>query len=111
MSRDAFGVVTGLLVLVIGVVAVVNMIWAADESPAERSAPATTRVAVSEPVAAEPVEELPGVGPAVIRVLQRSGNLQPAAGGDLAQLPPSVVALLVRYGVPLRVPIDSAQTQ
>jgi hypothetical protein len=109
MSRDAFGVVTGLVVLVIGVVAAVNMIRAADESPAARPARAITPVAVSETVAAEPVEELPGVGPAVIRVLQRSGNLQPAAGGDLAQLPPSVVALLVRYGVPLRVPVDSAQ--
>lgn len=111
MSRDTLGVTTGLAVLVIGVIAVANVLRPADEPAAESSAVASATVAVSEPVAGQPVEELPGIGPGVIRVLRWSGNVQLADDGELAQVPPSVAAVLIQYGVPLRVPVDSEKMQ
>jgi hypothetical protein len=103
MGRDSLGVVTGLAVLVTGVVAAVSLIGPADGAAVESVPPPSTTVASPEAAAAT-VEELPGVGPAVTRVLVWSGNAGLADAAHLAQLPPSVANVLIEYGVPLRVP-------
>jgi hypothetical protein len=102
MGRDSLGVVTGLAVLVTGVVAAVTLIGPADGAAVESLPPPSTTVARPEPAAT--VEELPGVGPAVTRVLVWSGNAGLADAAHLAELPPSVANVLIEYGVPLRVP-------
>jgi hypothetical protein len=107
MSREALSVGTGLIVLVIGVIALVDMTGSADKPPIDGSAPSITTVPLGETFALEPVAELPGIGPAVNRVLQWSGNARFAGDDELAQLPPTVAALLIDYGVPLRVPDTS----
>lgn len=103
MGRDSLGVVTGLAVLVTGVVAAVTLIGPADGAAVESLPPPSITVARPEPAAAT-VEELPGVGPAATRVLVWSGNAGLADAAHLAQLPPSVANVLIEYGVPLRVP-------
>ena len=105
MSRDALGVVTGLAVLITGVMAVVNLIGTADPPPVENPPPVTT---VAAPA---PLEGLPGVGSATARVLQWSGNAGSAEEQDMAQLPHSVAAVLIEYGAPLLVPTDSGRLQ
>lgn len=106
MDRDVLGVTTGLAVLVVGVVAVANLIGPSNGAAAESLPPTSTTVATSEPVATT-VERLPDVGPAVTRVLEWSGNVGVAEGADLAQLPPSVANVLIEYGMPLRVPTST----
>lgn len=109
MSRDAFGVVTGLAVLITGVVAVVNLIGMADEPPVANLASPVITVAAPAPAIAIPVEGLPGVGSATTRVLQWSGNAGSAEDKDVAQLPSSVAAVLIAYGAPLLVPTASGR--
>lgn len=106
MGGDSLGVVTGLAVLVTGVVAAVTLMGPADVAAVESLPPPSTTVASPEPAAAT-VEELPGVGPEVTRVLMWSGNAGLADTAHLAQLPPSVTNVLIEYGVPLRVPTPS----
>lgn len=100
---DAFGVITGLAVLVVDVVAVANLTGPENGAAVESLPPTSTTVATAEPVPAM-VGRLPDVGPAVTRVLEWSGNAGFADRADLAQLPPSVANVLIEYGVPLRVP-------
>jgi hypothetical protein len=106
MGRDALGIVTGLAVLVTGVIAMANLIDPAD--PVDSPEP---NFPVVKAVSAEPIEGLPGVGPAVMRVLDWSGSADIAGVGELAQLPPSVAAVLTGYGTPLLMPTDSRETQ
>jgi hypothetical protein len=101
MGRDSFGVLTGLAVLVTGLVAVVMLIGPTGDAVVEP--PPSVSLAEPEPVAAT-TADLPGVGPSVTRVLLWGGGAEMADGGDLAQLPPSVAAVLIEYGLPLRVP-------
>jgi len=113
MSRDSIGIVTGLAVFIAGVFAAADLIGPAGEKLPGISSPPIITLTVAEPsaglVATEP--DLPGVGSAITRVLQWTGNAQLASARDLAQLPPSVSALLVARGVPLRVPTGPGQTQ
>ena len=111
MSRDVLGVATGLAVLITGVIAVVNLIGPADGASAENFPPPITMVSSTEPIPATSVEGLPGVGPAVMRVLQWSGNAGSAGEGDLAQVPPSVAAVLIKDGAYLSVPTISGKLQ
>ncbi|HEY7583269.1 MAG TPA: hypothetical protein VIB78_06585 [Acidimicrobiia bacterium] len=106
MSRDSVGIVTGLAVLIAGVFAVARLLSPAAEKLAESPPPSMTILTVAEPSASlvTTTPDLPGVGPAITRVLQWSGNARLASTADLAQLPPSVSATLGEYGVPLRVP-------
>lgn len=102
MGRDSFGVLTGLAVLVTGLVAVVMLIGPTDDAGV--SPPASITVAEPEPVTAT-AADLPGVGRSVTRVLLWDGAAELADVGDLGQLPPSVAKVLLEYGLPLRVPI------
>ena len=54
-----------------------------------------------------PVEGLPGVGPAITRVLQWSGNAGLAEDKDLAQLPPRSPLFSSNTACPLMVPTAS----
>jgi len=110
MSRDVLSVVSGLAVLISGVIAVVSLMGPTEEDAVETLPPAIT-TAGPDPTVAKPIEGLPGVGPAITRVLVWSGNAGSADDGDLAQLPPSVAALLIEYGVPLLVPTASGKLQ
>jgi len=101
MGRDSFGVLTGLAVLVTGLVAVVMLIGPTGGAVVEP--PPSNTVAGPEPVTAT-TADLPGVGPSVTRVLLWGGGAELADGGDLAQLPPSVATVLIEYGLPLRIP-------
>ena len=103
MGRDSFGVLTGLAVLVTGLVAVVMLIGPTDDVVVDPSSSIT--VAEPEPVTAT-TADLPGVGPSVTRVLLWGGGAELADAGDLALLPPSVARVLIEYGLPLRVPIS-----
>lgn len=113
MGRDSVGVVAGLAVLVLGVITVVDLIGRGpDPQVATPASPITTVEAMGlrlESPLTEP--DLPGVSPEVTRVLRWSGNAAPASDGDLAQLPPSVAALLIESGIPLRVPIGQEATR
>lgn len=112
MGRDALGVVSGLAVLLTGVVAVVNLMGTADEPPVETLSPPAAVVEVpATAAAAMPPQELAGIGSSTARVLKWSGSALLADDEDLAQLPPSVTALLIEYGAPLLVPTDSGETQ
>jgi len=111
MGQNALGVVTGLAVLITGVIAVASLIGIADAPPLENLAPPVTTVAAPLPATATPVERLPGVGPATTRVLQWSGNAGSAEEKDMAQLPPSVANVLIEHGAPLLVPTASGRLQ
>ena len=102
MGRDSFGVLTGLAVLVTGLVAVVMLIGPTDAAVVDP--PSSITVVEPEQVTAT-TADLPGVGPSVTRVLLWGGGAELADAGDLAQLPPSVARVLIEYGLPLRVPI------
>lgn len=101
MGRNSFGVLTGLAVLVTGLVAVVMLVEPTDDAVVEP--PPSTTVAEPEQVTATTADLL-GVGPSVTRVLLWGGGAELADGGDLAQLPPSVATVLIEYGLPLRIP-------
>lgn len=106
MSRNIWGVLSGLVVLALGVSAVLGLLRPG-EAPAEPTANATPAPApdptVDSPsVAAAP--ELPGVPSGVSRVLEWNGDAGFAGDEELAQLPPTVAAVLTHLGVPLRVP-------
>jgi hypothetical protein len=110
MSREVLSVVSGLAVLITGLIAVVSLMGPTDVDAVETLPPPIT-TAVPDLTAAKPIEGLPGVGPAITRVLVWSGNAGSADDGDLAQLPPSVAALLIEYGAPLLVPTVSGRPQ
>jgi hypothetical protein len=101
MGRDSFGVLTGLAVLVTGLVAVVMLIGPTDD-PVVNPPPGITVVEPEQDTAT--TADLPGVGPSVTRVLLWGGAAELADAWDLAQLPPSVAKVLIEYGSPLRVP-------
>jgi hypothetical protein len=107
VGHDSLGVFTGLAVLITGVIAVVGL---SGRASIGENLP-TPIADLAGPMPGATVEGLPGVGSAVTRVLQWSGNAGPASAEDLAQLPPSVAKVLVEFGVPLRVPVTSGQMQ
>lgn len=107
MLRNAWGVLSGLVVLALGVVVVIGLLRPA-EAPVETPpipppAPATVPTADSAPVAAGP--EIPGVSSRISRVLEWNGDAGFAGDEELEELPPVVAAVLTQYGVPLRVPV------
>lgn len=111
MARNAWGIVSGLLVLALGVVAVGGLLRL-EEAPVEAApvtAPVQTPVSTtdSRPVSVAP--ELPGVSAGISRVLEWNGDAGFAADEELAQLPPTVAAVLTRFGVPLRVPVTGEE--
>jgi hypothetical protein len=107
MTRNAWGIVSGLIVLVLGVVAVTAQIRP-EEASVEASLPVPAR-AVSVSTVEDPhasiAPALPGVPSRISRVLEWNGDTGFAADEELAQLPPTVAAVLTQYGVPLRIPI------
>jgi hypothetical protein len=113
MSSDSVGVVTGLAVLFAGVFAAVNLMGPPEEQHAQDLPQSVTSATVPASSAALVTTEpdLPGVGSAINRVLERSGNVRLASAEDLAQLPPSVSAVLVEYDVPLRLPTGPGETK
>lgn len=107
MSRDFWGIVSGLVVLALGVTAV-NGLIRPEEQPVEAAAvvsPIPPPVSITEgpPVSIAP--ELPGVSSRISRVLEWNGDAGFAGDEELAQLPPTVAAVLTQYGVPLRVAV------
>ena len=112
MGRNLLGMFSGLLVLVAALVVIFNLARPA-EAPSIEADAATSTTALTVPSTAPiPVEPgLPGVPSAVTRVLARAGNVEFARRGDLAQLPPSVEAILDGYGVVLEIPIGSGGGQ
>lgn len=112
MVRNVWGIVSGLVVLALGVVAVTGLIRS-EKAPVEATPMAATTTA-SPLLGAMPVEgsppvsigpELPGVSSRVSSVLAWNGDTGFAGDEELAQLPSTVAALLTHYGVPLRVPM------
>ncbi len=104
MSRASAGTLTGLAVLVSGVVTILGLTGRGPEpDPAVGSTTSTvvTPQPSLAPLSTDP--SLPGVSAAVTRTLQRAGNADLADAGELAQLPESVSSVLIEFGVPLRV--------
>lgn len=108
MGRERWGVVSGILVLAFGVIAVLAQ-FRQDGAPlAETAATSTTSTMASVtdgPSAPTSSPELPGVSSAVDRVLEWNGDVDFADERQLAQLPPTVARVLIAYGVPLRIPV------
>lgn len=107
MLRNAWGVLSGLVVLALGVVVVMGLVGPGEAPfetpPIAPPAPAPVPTADSAPVAAGP--EIPGVSSRISRVLEWNGDAGFAGDEELEQLPPIVAAVLTHYGVPLRIPM------
>ena len=111
MARNIWGIVSGLFVLALGVVAVLGLLRP-DEAPVEDSPPAPSMVVTASTVEGPPASvapELPGVPSRISRVLEWNGDAGFAGDEELAQLPRTVAAVLTQYGVPLRVPITGEE--
>lgn len=108
MARNFWGVLSGLVVLSLGVIAVMGLLrpgeGSVETTPVAVPAPAPAPTVDVTPVAAVP--ELPGVSSRISRVLEWSGDAGFAGEDELAQLPPTVAAVLTHYGVPLRIPLS-----
>lgn len=107
MTRNVWGVVSGLIVLVLGVVAVTGLLRP-EEAPVEASPPVppfAVPVSTVEGPPASIAPAVPGVPSRISRVLEWTGDTGFAGDEELAQIPPTVVALLIQYGVPLRIPV------
>lgn len=111
MARNVWGIVTGLLVLALGVVAVAGLLHPGDTAAVTATVPSPVPVVASTeaspPQSVAP--ELPGVPSRISKVLEWNGDAVFAGDDELAQLPPSVAAVLTQYGVPLRIPITKGQ--
>lgn len=109
MRRETWGVVSGLIVLAVGVISIVGLLRS-DAVPAEPGVgqPATAAAAGSAVTPISSTPDLPGVPTRVARVLAWSGDTRFASDQELAQLPRSVSAVLTAYGLPLRIPLTEA---
>ena len=107
MARDVWGIVSGLFVLALGVMAVAGLLQP-EETPEEEvpvASSTTTWVSTVETAPTSIAAELPGVPSGIGRVLEWNGDVGFAGDDTVAELPPTVAAVLTQYGVPLRVPI------
>lgn len=111
MSRDFWGVASGLAVLALGVAAVLALLGPSQEPTVEEvvALPATTSTWLTTTTEAEAPPDLPGVPADVTRALEWNGDASIATEDELAQLPQSVAAVLIEYGVPLRVPLEGGE--
>lgn len=111
MARNVWGVLSGLVVLSLGVIAVMGLLSPetppVDASPVVSLPPAPAPTTDSPPVSSAP--ELPGVSFRITRILEWNGDAGFAGDEELAQLPPTVAAVLTQYGVPLRVPLTGEE--
>lgn len=107
MSRDVWGIVSGLFVVAIGVVALTGLLRASEApvAAAPEAPPPPTSVSTVDLPPASVAPELPGVSSLISRVLEWNGDAGFAGDDDLAQLPPTVVEVLTQYDVPLRIPV------
>jgi hypothetical protein len=107
MSRSSWGIVSGLFVLAVGVIAVIGLVGSpevgVEAAPVTAPTPATTPT--SDPTTTPGAPELPGVSSRISRVLEWNGDAGFAGDAELVQLPPTVADVLTHYGVPLRVPV------
>lgn len=100
MTHDRWGIVSGVIALALGLFATLQLV-PAEESAPEQPVAAESSVVVPTPTLTTP--DVPGVPNSIDRVLEQSGDARLAVGDELAQLPPTVAAVLVEYGVTLRV--------
>lgn len=111
MSRNVWGILSGILVLALGVIALAGLfrpeVAPVEAEPAAPPAPAPVSTLDSPPPSIAPT--LPGVSSRISRVLEWNGDAGFADDDDMAQLPPTVVEVLTHYGVPLRVPVNGAK--
>ncbi len=107
MSRDQWGVLAGVAVLIAAVFTIATWSRVPDpaQTPAASAAVATTVTSLSEVSA-----DLTGVPPSVQRVLFDSGWAI-AANPTSLQIPPTVARVLIEYGVPLMVPTAQGSGQ
>ena len=108
MTHDQWGIVSGVVALALGVFATLQLVPAEESAPEQAVASESTAV-LPTPTVTTP--DVPGVPASIDRVLQQSGDARLAGGEELAQLPPTVAAVLVEYGVTLRLasPQDTGQ--
>ena len=102
MRPDTWRVVSGIAVLVMGIVAGLAVGSDAAEPAAVSSIPAVDTATASVPSA--PIPEISGVPPSVTLVLAWGGNAGFADAAATSQLPPAVLSALVASGVPLAIP-------
>jgi hypothetical protein len=111
MLRNVWGVLSGLVVLALGVVAVMGLLGPGEaqveSTPIAEPAPASASTVDSAPAPAVP--ELPGVSSRIAEVLEWNGDSAFAGEDELAQLPPTVAAVLTYYGIPLRIPLTGEE--
>jgi hypothetical protein len=108
MARNVWGVVSGLLVLAGGAIAVGGLVGSDQPLPevaASVVAPAPAPAPISDQPTRLVTPELPGVPSRIGRVLEWGGDTGFAGDDELEQLPPTVAAVLIHYGVPLRIPV------
>ncbi len=111
MARVGWGVVSGFIVLAFGVGAILfinSTTPPADVQTEQVVAAPTTAPAAASDTSIPTTVGIQGVPDAVARVLEMSGDARLASDSELSQLPPSVAAVLVSYGVTLRVPLDGS---
>lgn len=112
MGRDVLGVLTGLAVLISGLIAL-SVITGARGPASDVAATATTQTMVETSTTSQsvevPVPDLPGVPEEIKRVLYSAGSAEAVSIAELTEIPSSVVRILVQYGVPLRIP-DTSQS-
>ncbi len=110
MSKESVGVVSGLIVMLAGVMTVWAITTLAGPEPAASTtaASAATSTTASQNVEI-PLPDLPGVPPEVERVLYATGKAQPIAFGDLNGIPPEVQRVLIEFQAPLMVPTADPQ--
>lgn len=108
MTHDHWGIVSGVVALALGIFATLHLVPV--EEP-EQEPPIATELSALATTAPSATPDLPGVPASIDRVLQQNGDARLAAGEELAQLPPTVAAVLVEYGVTLRLasPRDTGQ--
>ena len=111
MTRVSRGIASGLLVLALGVVAVAGLLRPEEVPavPAEVRPPVPSiafRASTVEDLPYSIAPDLPGVPSGISRVLEWNGDAGFAGEEELAQLPPSVAAVLTQHAVPLMVPIS-----
>lgn len=127
MTHDHWGIVSGVAALALGVFTTLQLVPPEEPAPEQPVATESSALVPTPPFCeglsrsgrCKPSQngttavapDVPGVPDSIDRVLQQSGDARFAVGEELAQLPPTVTAVLVEYGVTLRVasPEDPGQ--
>jgi hypothetical protein len=103
LSRLPQQAITGVFVLVAGLV----VLFAVVIAPGERAAPVTATVPATVAPAGDGSPLIQGLDPAVQRVLYSSGLTETLTPDEMAEVPAEVARVLIHYGATLAIPLNA----